>query len=122
MTTTRTRYTVYHALDLMQMVLFDAGQWVAHRDTHYRRVADVEVSLEGNPLERVFWLTNHSDTAWTRNPEVTWFATDAPVRSTSVGDVIVCEGTEQAWMVIPYGFELVVSPGETENRQAPPQD
>src|ERR1700687_2613383 len=107
MTTTRRRYVVYHALDPMQVVLFDAGQWVAHRDTHYRRVAEVEVSSdEENPLERVFRLTNHFDEAWTRNPEVTWFATDAPVRSTSVGDVIVCEHTRQAWMVIPYGFEL----------------
>ena len=122
MTTTRRRYVVFHALDLMQVVLFDAGQWIAHSDTHYRRVAVVEVSSdEENPLERVFRLTNHLDEAWTRNPEVVWFATDAPVRSSSVGDVIVCEHTRQAWMVVPYGFELM-PPGEAEHRQEPPPD
>jgi hypothetical protein len=121
MTTTLTRYVVYHALDPMQLVFFDAAQWVAHRDTHYRRVAEVNISSEESPLQRVFRLTNHLDEAWIRNSEVAWFATDAPVRSTSVGDVVVCEQTEQAWMVIPYGFELVAC-GETEHRREPPPD
>ncbi len=121
MTTTLTGYVVYHALDPMQLALFDAAQWVAHRDTHYRRVAEVNISSEESPLQRVFRLTNHLDEAWTRNSEVAWFATDAPVRSTSVGDVIVCEQTEQAWMVIPYGFELVAC-GEAEHPREPPPD
>jgi hypothetical protein len=104
MTMTACRYAVYHALDPMQMILCDATRWVANRDTHYRHVAEVDIPSEEGPLNQIFRLTNHFDEAWTRNSEVAWFATDPPVRSTSVGDVIVCEHTEQAWMVIPYGF------------------
>jgi hypothetical protein len=122
MTTTRTRYTVYHALDPMQMVFFDAAQWVAGRDINYRRVAEVVVSSdEENPLERVFRLTNHFDGSWTRNPDVAWFTTDAPVRSTSTGDVIVCKDNPQAWIVIPFGFELL-PPDGADHPQGPPPE
>ena len=119
MTGKLTRYTIYHARDLMQMILFDTTVWMAQRDLQYRRVAEVDIAPDDGVLERVFWLTNHSDRAWIRNPEVAWFATDAPVRSTSVGDVIVCERTQQAWMVVPYGFELIPA---DQTKQEPSPD
>ena len=112
MTTVSSRYAIYHARDPLQMALFDPAQWATDRDSHYCRVAEVEISPE-DPLNRIFRLTNHFDEkAWVSNPEVVWFDTHMPIRSTSVGDVIVNEQAGQAWMVIPFGFELL-SPLET---------
>ena len=114
MTTIASRYAIYHALDLLQMVFYDQAQWATDPDSHYHRVALVEVSSE-DPLNQVFRLTNHFDgNAWVASPEVVWFDTTMPIRSTSVGDVIVDELTGRAWMVMPYGFELL-SPGETSH-------
>jgi hypothetical protein len=121
MTTTSSRYAVYHALDLLQMVFFDPAQWATDRDSHYRRVAEVEVSPE-DPLNRIFRLTNHFDKkAWVANPEVVWFATHVPIRSTSVGDVIVSEQTGQEWMVLPNGFEPL-SPGGPHSERKPEEE
>lgn len=100
------RYTVYHAIDQMQMVVHDETQWLDHRDAAYRRVAEVETTREQNPLNQVFERTNHVDCAWTDHPEVVWHATDRPLRSTSIGDVIV-DAIGQAWMVMPSGFKLL---------------
>jgi hypothetical protein len=112
MTTISSCYAIYHALDLLQMFFYDETQWATDRESHYRRIAEVEVSSE-DPLNRIFRLTNHFDEkAWMSNPEVVWFDTHMLIRSTSVGDVIVNEQAGQAWMVIPFGFELL-SPLET---------
>jgi RNA polymerase sigma factor (sigma-70 family) len=82
---TQHRYAVYHAHDNWAMVEPHADHWHRDRALHYRHVADVDA-----PLERVFALTNHLDgCSWTSHQEVVWHATDAPVRSTSVGDVIL---------------------------------
>jgi len=105
------RYTVYHAIDQMQMVQHDEAQWRDYRATAYLRVAEVEVTREQKPLDQVFERTNHIDCAWTDHPGVIWHATDRPLRSTSIGDVIVAE-TGQAWMVMPSGFSLLYQPEE----------
>ncbi len=119
MTPVSSRYAIYHALDLLQMLFYDEAQWATDRDSHYRRVAEVEVSSE-DPLNLIFRLSNHFDeNAWVANPEVVWFATHMPIRSTSIGDVIVNEQTRQAWMVMPYGFELL-SPGRQYTDANPP--
>jgi hypothetical protein len=105
MTDSQRQYAVYHARDPWAMVEPREDRWLVNRDLHYRHVA-----LVSAPLERVFALTNHVDEqGWTHNLEIVWHATDAPVRSTSVGDVILCLQTNQAWLVMPIGFKEIIS-------------
>jgi hypothetical protein len=106
------QYHIYHAIDPLQLVLHDASAWHDHRETHYRHIATVELSsLEGQPLERVFALTNHSVYPWTVHPEIIWFPREVPLRSLSVGDVFVEVATKQAWMVMPYGLQALEGKG-----------
>lgn len=49
-------------------------------------VANVEV----NSIDEVFRVTNHIDSEWFKNPEVTWHRSNNE-RSTSVGDIVVDE-------------------------------
>ena len=93
------RYSVYHAHDLHAMIAPQADHWLTDRSRHYTHVADVEA-----PLGQVFTLTNHIDHSWTDNPEVVWHIA-APVRSTSVGDVIVSQKRGRAWLVLPFGLQ-----------------
>jgi hypothetical protein len=109
------RYGVYHANDLHAMIAPQADHWLTDRSRHYTHVADVEA-----PLAQVFALTNHIDRPWTENPEVVWH-TAAPVRSTSVGDVILSEASGRAWLVMPFGLQELAAdhdptPGEGERR------
>src|SRR5436305_11124231 len=93
------RYAVYHANDVLETNLPPAMRWYADTSSYYTHVADVVA-----PLGQVFALTNHIDHPWTDNPEVVWH-TAAPVRSTSVGDVIVSLQGGQAWLVMPIGLQ-----------------
>ena len=93
------RYGVYHANDLHAMIAPQADHWLTDRSRHYTHVADVEAKLA-----QVFALTNHINHSWTDNPEVIWH-TAAPVRSTSVGEVIVSLESGQAWLVMPFGLQ-----------------
>jgi hypothetical protein len=101
-------YAVYHANDLLAMIAPQPEHWHTERSRHYTHVADVEA-----PLVQVFALTNHIDRPWTENPEVVWHTT-APVRSTSVGDVIVSQESGQAWLVMPFGLQEL-APGHAED-------
>ena len=92
-------YAVFHATDLYAMIAPQAERWYTERSRHYTHVADVVA-----PLGQVFALTNHIDQSWTENPEVVWH-TPVPVRSTSVGDVIVSQQRARAWMVLPFGLQ-----------------
>jgi hypothetical protein len=94
------RYTVYHANDLSAMAEPQAAWWYEDRSRYFTHVADVVA-----PLERVFALTNHIDHPWTGNPEVVWHTIEIPLRSTSVGDVIVSYESGQAWLVMPIGLQ-----------------
>ncbi len=94
------RYAVYHANDLLAMVVSHASHWSEDRSRFYTHVADVLA-----PLEHVFALTNHIDHSWTSNPEVVWHTTDAPLRSTSIGDVIVSSESGQVWLVMPISLQ-----------------
>jgi hypothetical protein len=105
-------YHVYHATDLMHIELHDRSQWHDHRETHYRHIATVALSVsEDHPLERVFALTNHTVYPWTVHPEIIWFPREVPLRSSSVGDVFVDVATRRAWMVMPCGFECLETKG-----------
>jgi hypothetical protein len=94
------RYAIYHANDLSAMAEPQAAWWHEDRSRYYTHVADVAA-----PLERVFALTNHIDHPWTSNPEVVWHTTEIPLRSTSVGDVIVSYESDQAWLVMLIGLQ-----------------
>jgi hypothetical protein len=110
---THQRYAVYHANDLLAMITPQASSWYEDRSSNYTHVADVVA-----PLEQVFALTNHIDHAWTSNPEVVWHATDAPLRSSSVGDVIVAYESGQAWLVLPIGLQELPSDNGTSAANA----
>ncbi len=97
---THPRYAVYHASDLLAMVIPLATHWYEDRSRYYTHVADVVA-----PLEQVFALTNHIDHSWASNPEVVWHLTTTLLRSTSAGDVIVSYETDQAWLVMPIGLQ-----------------
>lgn len=94
------RYAVYHAVDPFAMASPQVAHWHTNRRKHFLHVADVVA-----PLEQVFALTNHRDCTWTHNPEIVWYDTALPLRSTSVGDVIVSCETAQAWMIMPIGLQ-----------------
>jgi hypothetical protein len=84
-----TTFRVYHKTtptffdnDAVDLDIFPSG---------FTLVAVVETDEVG----RVFQLTNHIDSNWTKNPEVcpmTPAARAGQVRSTSVGDVVVEQG------------------------------
>ena len=95
------RYAVFHARDPMAMrdPLAQEAQWSTNRPRFYSHVADVMA-----PLWQVFALTNHIDHSWTSNPEVVWYDTARPLRSTSVGDVIVSHLDGTAWLVMSIGL------------------
>lgn len=75
------KFEVWHAVP--------RGNFLGDRDyaakfpEGYEHVADVEAAEP----HQVYQLTNHIDTPWTQNPEVTVHTAQA--RSTSVGDVLV---------------------------------
>ncbi len=94
------RYAVYHANDLSAMAEPLTTRWHEDRSHYYNHVADVAA-----PLAQVFALTNHIDHPWISNPEVVWYTTEIPLRSTSVGNVIVSYESGQAWLVMPVGLQ-----------------
>lgn len=95
-------YTVYHCTDLRAMSNPYLGQqeWAHHRQ-YYVKVAEVVATS----LDEVFGLTNHVGGNWQDNVEVK-VLTAGPLRSTSVGDVIV--PGDDAWLVEPAGFTAIV--------------
>jgi len=99
---TQPRYGVYHAVDLLAMACPQPAHWQTNWRKHFVHVADVAA-----PFEQVFALTNAIDRPWTSNPEVVWYDARLPLRSTSVGDVIVSCETGQAWMILPAGFRAL---------------
>ena len=101
------RYTVYHATNPLQMFFHDETQWQSNRSAHYRRVARVGAESCDYSLDQVFALTNHIDDCdWSQHPAVVWHAT-RPLRSTSVGDVLVHATTHETWMALPFGWQKV---------------
>lgn len=102
-------YQVYHATDSWTMIDPQEYRWRIGRGLFYRHVADVSVSATSQePLEQVFDVTNqHGKRHWTTRRQIVWFAPDEPLRSTSVGDVIVSAQTAQAWLVLPSGMKLI---------------
>ncbi len=78
---------------------------ITHWPYGYAQVARVEAT----ELGEVFQLTNHIDTDWTENKEVT-LTYPGGKRSTSVGDVIIeldetDNGADKLWAVMGMGFK-----------------
>lgn len=94
---------VYHATDPLAMINPKAERWLVDRIFHYRLVAEVAA-----PLERIYALTNHTTCDWTSRREVVWHLPDTPLRSTSVGDVVFCCTTGEAWLVMSRGYNKIV--------------
>lgn len=87
--------------------------WDADEDVtqylRYKNVADLVVDGNGNTvnqvLEHAFTLTQNFDRPWTENcHNIRWLA-DKNLRSSSVGDIFVIEGTR--FVVDLVGFEKV---------------
>jgi len=57
-------------------------------------------------LERVYFLTNSIDSNWVDNPEVLTSAFSR-MRSTSVGDRILCADTTEVYEVADIGFKKI---------------
>ena len=107
------QYQLYHAASGRALLAgYDAHQAATHwrasvaaqhdpRHAPYRLVATITAPA----LHAVYGLTNHGVQAdtWTDNPGVQ-LHTDQPVRSTSVGDVVVApDGT--AWLCVSIGWQ-----------------
>ena len=65
---------------------------------------ELVAEVEGEDLERAFSATNHIDRDWSDNPDVEVKTTN-PRRSTSVGDLVVRDGT--TFVVDKYGFSEI---------------
>lgn len=66
----------------------------------YDIVADLEVEY----LEDAFRASNHIESNWLENPEVT-FTSSKEARSSSVGDIFSDPDSGKYWLVMPMGFE-----------------
>ncbi|OUM04474.1 hypothetical protein [Variovorax sp. JS1663] len=65
---------------------------------------ELVAEVEGDDLERAFSATNHIDRDWSDNPDVEVKTTN-PRRSTSVGDLVVRDGT--TFIVDKFGFSEI---------------
>jgi len=88
---------VYHGKNFGQMALKQT-QWPAD----YELVATVKT----DDLEKAFELTNHINSIWMQNPDVT--AEPGQHRSTSVGDVMVDESA-RTWQCGDFGWREIAS-------------
>jgi len=81
----------------------DARIHYLNNRTTFKRVARVDADT----LSKVYELTNHVDTDWNENSEVTMLVERA--RSTSIGDLIakVTDDAIDFFMVGNYGFEEI---------------
>ena len=82
--------------DALAEIFSDEAKW-RELGLSFELVAEVE----GDNLERAFSATNHLDSDWSENPDVE-IKTTNPRRSTSVGDLVVRDGT--TFVVDKFGF------------------
>jgi hypothetical protein len=82
----------------------------------YQEVALLKV--EGlSPLEEAFRLTNHLERRkWQYNREVLWFEADVPLRSTSVGDIVVSLASGTVWIVDGAGFRPITEQNSNQKK------
>lgn len=110
-------FQVYHSTDLAAMHDLTLGEqrWKgSEREQWFREVAILKVSHLEHQLEEVFQLTNHIEGNWTRHREVVWVQVTGPLRSTSVGDIVVSLLSGTAWTVRNMGFQVIEQASEKE--------
>ncbi len=111
-------FHVYQSIDLEAMLDVQTGiqRWCSRsRNQFYREVALLKAEGD-SPLEQAFRLTNHVEEQWQRNREILWFSKDEPLRSTSVGDIIVSLSSGTAWAVDRVGFQLIAEYNANQNK------
>jgi len=91
------KMTVYH----VEEPNFGMGEHPPFDDDYYWKVAELEASSP----EEAFRMTNHVDKPWWKNKGVLQHKDKA--RSTSVGDVIVCEDGRK-WRVEMVSMSEIV--------------
>lgn len=65
---------------------------------------DIVADLEVTDLEDAFRASNHIESNWLENPEVT-FTEATKAKSSSVGDIFSDPDTGKYWLVAAMGFE-----------------
>jgi hypothetical protein len=88
-------YQVYHAKN----PTFGLGGEFKFPDD-FVLVAEVRAAS----VDDVFHLTNNIDREWRENDGVTLIA-EWPIRSTSVGDIVVAEANSRVQLVMPIGWK-----------------
>ncbi len=115
-------FHVYHSTNLAAMRDSAMGEqhWNGpEREEWYREVAIIKVGQLEQQLEGVFCLTNHREGTWTHHREVVWVEVCGPVRSTSVGDVVVSLLSGAAWIVKNMGFQVLEQASEEKRAHTP---
>ncbi|WP_376795027.1 hypothetical protein [Thermogemmatispora sp.] len=108
-------FQVYQSVDLEAMWDVSTGvqRWRSPlRHQFYREVALLKAEGD-SPLEEAFRLTNHVEEPWQRSRKILWYARDGPLRSTSVGDIIVSLSSGAAWVVDHVGFQVIAEEDAT---------
>jgi hypothetical protein len=103
-------FQVFHSTDLDTILDPAIGERRWHgleQELYYKEVAIIKVARSETQLEEVYRLTNHSDRNWTHRSEVVWVQETEPIRSTSVGDIVVSLLSGTAWMVKNMGFQVI---------------
>ena len=91
----------------------------------YHKVRDgfvMVAMVDCDDKQKAFYLTNHIDSDWTKNPQVRWVE-DGDHRSTSVGDLLVdCTHFmhRAGWIVEPIGFSPYSTPQVMPERNDTP--
>ncbi|AFD27896.1 MULTISPECIES: hypothetical protein [Deinococcus] len=85
---------------------FLGHQFRAFPSTNFQHVADLQVNASSmlEALRQTYAITQHMERLWEQDPAVTLLYVPNP-RSTSAGDVLICEG--QVHGIAMIGFEQV---------------
>ncbi|KWT69523.1 MULTISPECIES: hypothetical protein [unclassified Variovorax] len=97
----------------------DALAEIFSEEVKWREVGlsfELVAEVEGDNLERAFSATNHIDSDWSGNPGVQ-VKTTASRRSTSVGDLVMRDGT--TFVVDKFGFSEIQRPMPIEPEDEP---
>jgi len=103
-------FHVYHSTDLAALLDPAIGKqrWQGPgREQYYREVAIIKVPRSEHQLEEVYCLSSDFDWNRTHHRDLAWVQESKPVRSTSVGDIIVSLLSGTAWIKRNIGFQVI---------------
>lgn len=93
-------FAVFHNTDFLNYAFKEV-------DTISRTILFKVADVECDCLEKVFELTNHIDTEWWNNKEVTIYGSNLNYRSTSVGDVVYSYDEKNYYICLSLGWKLI---------------